>query len=88
VPNFVIDLGAGISYNYIKEEATASALGNTESASIDDWLFGGQFFVDMNYTIDQFFIGINGKYQLTEDFKDFNYSYNNWRVGGQIGIMF
>jgi hypothetical protein len=87
-PNMAIDFGAGVSYNYVKEEASASAFGFTGSSSIDDWLFGGQFFADLNYTIGQFFLGINAKYQLTENFKDFNYHYNNWRVGGQIGIMF
>jgi hypothetical protein len=91
-PNFVIDIGAGGSYNYVKVEAnvTASALGVSApilSGSNDDWLWGGQFFADLNYTINQFFIGVNGKYQLTEDFKD-SYDYNNWRVGGQIGIRF
>ena len=87
-PNFIIDFGAGVSNTYVKEEATVSALGISASASVDDWLFGGQFFADLNYTIGQFFLGINAKYQLTEDFKDFNYNYNNWRIGGQIGIMF
>jgi hypothetical protein len=87
VPNLVIDFGAGGSYNYVKVEATASALDLSISESTDDWLWGGQFFADVNYTINQFFIGVNGKYQLTEDFKD-SYDYNNWRVGGQIGIRF
>jgi hypothetical protein len=44
--------------------------------------------MDLNYTMNQFFIGVNTKYQLTEDFKDFNYNYNNWRIGGQLGVMF
>jgi hypothetical protein len=88
VPNLVIDFGAGGSYNYVKEKATVSALGISISDSTDDWLWGGQFFADLNYTINQFFIGVNAKYQLTEDVKDYNYNYNNWRVGGQIGIMF
>jgi hypothetical protein len=88
VPNLVIDFGAGGSYNYVKEEETKSALGYSISESFEDWLWGGQFFADVNYTINRFFIGVNGKYQLTEDFKDYNYNHNNWRVGGQIGITF
>jgi hypothetical protein len=83
-PNLVIDFGAGVSSNYVKEEESAFGF----SDSRDDWLFGGQFFIDLNYTINQFFMGVNAKYQLTEDFKDFNYNYNNWRIGGQIGVMF
>jgi hypothetical protein len=83
-PNLVIDFGAGVSYNYVKEEESAFDF----SDSRDDWLFGGQFFMDFNYMINQFFIGVNTKYQLTEDFKHLNYNYNNWRIGGQIGVMF
>ncbi|MBM4141655.1 MAG: hypothetical protein FJ242_09295 [Nitrospira sp.] len=33
-PNFIIDLGAGVSYNYVKEKASALGV----SASLDDWL--------------------------------------------------
>lgn len=95
-PNFIIDFGAGPSATYVKEEATVSAPGISESASVDDWIFGGQFFIDLNYTIKQFFIGFNAKYQFTEkpeyDFRGYtikaDYNYNNWRIGGQIGIMF
>ena len=83
-PNLVFDLGAGASYSYVEEEA--SLFGVTSRA--DDWLFGGQVFADMNYTSGMFFIGINGKYQITEDIEGGNYSYNNWRVGGQVGVMF
>jgi Outer membrane protein beta-barrel domain len=83
-PNLVFDLGAGASYNYVQEKVSLSGV----SVSSDDWLFGGQVFADVNYTSGIFFIGINGKYQITEDIKGGNYSYNNWRVGGQVGVMF
>ena len=78
--NLAFDIGAGVSYNYGEFKMAGD--------SIDDWMFGGQFFVDLNYTIDQFFIGISGKYQLEEDFKDYDFNCNNWRLGGQIGVMF
>jgi len=78
-PDFVMDLGAGASYNYAKFE---------NGGSDDDWLFGGQVFIDVNYTSGGFFVGINGKYQLTEDFSNSSLSLDNWRVGGQVGIMF
>ena len=87
-PNLVMDFGAGVSYNYTKVEI--SALGT--SADEDDWLFGGQFFADLNYKIGQFFIGINAKYQMTQDLEindiDTDVSADNWRIGGQVGIIF
>lgn len=87
-PRLVLDFGAGPSYNWMKEEI--SARGN--SSSEDDWLWGGQFFAALDYKIDRFFIGINAKYQLTEDFEidddETDVNANNWRIGGQVGIMF
>jgi hypothetical protein len=82
-PQFIIDFGAGVSYNYAELEVS-----NGDSDSEDEWLFGGQFFVDLNYTFDQFFLGINGKYQLTEEGDDLEVSFDNWRIGGQIGFFF
>lgn len=86
-PNFVIDFGAGLSYNYA--EIDVEGYGDE-----DEWLFGGQFFVDLNYTFDAFFLGINGKYQITEEVDDTEgvddseASFDNWRIGGQIGFFF
>jgi hypothetical protein len=84
----VVDFGAGVSYNWMKEEFS----GRNISSPGDDWLWGGQFFAALNYKIDRFFIGINGKYQLTEDFEindnETDVNANNWRIGGQVGIMF
>jgi len=77
----VLDLGIGGSYNYVKEKASGFGDDN-------DWLWGGQAFMDLNFTINQFFLGISGKYQITQEFKDFDYNYNNWRLGGQIGVLF
>jgi hypothetical protein len=45
---------------------------------------------------DQWFIGINGKYQFTEDLSfeargndiDTSTSADNWRLGAQVGMMF
>ena len=83
----MIGLGAGISYNYFKIEA------NRIDEYADDWLFGGQFFADLNYMMTkEWFLGINGKYQITEDLEfdniDTKTSADNWRVGAQIGFMF
>jgi len=96
-PHFVIGFGAGVSYNYAEIELDA-ATGTFEdietgeelgsSVDEDEWLFGGQLFLDLNYTFDAFFFGINGKYQLTEEGDDLDVSFDNWRIGGQIGFFF
>ena len=80
--NVAFDIGAGLSYNYAKLKIYGE--------SADDWIFGGQVFADLNFTIQQFFIGVSGKYQIAEHFKDEGreFSCNNWRLGGQIGVMF
>ncbi|MEW6601734.1 MAG: outer membrane beta-barrel protein [Nitrospirota bacterium] len=75
--DFVIDIGAGGSYNYVEEEHRDS-----------DWLWGLQFFADLNYKLNKFFMGIQAKYQQTEHYKDTDTDFNNWRFGGKIGIMF
>jgi hypothetical protein len=86
-PQLIFDIGAGLSYSYGKVKVSDS--------SESDWLFGGQFFADLNYTFSQFFIGISGKYQITENISDTDHFHtgenikcNNWRIGGQIGVMF
>jgi hypothetical protein len=78
----VFDLGGGISYNYGKFKMAGDGL--------SDWMFGGQVFMDLNFTIDQFFLGISGKYQFSQKFdkEGMEFSPNNWRLGGQIGVMF
>jgi len=90
-PNWSIGVGAGISYNYFKIEA------NNIDESVDDWVFGGQVFADINYKMSkEWFIGINAKYQFTDDLEfevrdqDINTktSADNFRVGAHIGYMF
>lgn len=81
-------VGAGISYNYLNVEASAVGL----SVDEDDWLFGAQAFLELNLEFHQFYFGINGKYQITDEMEigkiDTDVNGNNWRVGGQIGIKF
>ena len=86
-PNWNIGVGAGISYNYFKIEA------NKIDESADDWVFGGQIFADINYKMNkEWFIGINAKYQFTDDLEfdnvDTSTSADNFRIGAQIGYMF
>lgn len=87
-PCLVLSLGAGISYNYLNIDAEVNGF----SAGESDWLFGGQFFADLNYKMGQWFLGANVKYQLTEDIRlndiETDASADNFRVGGQFGFMF
>ena len=88
-PCLKLDIGAGLSLNYINLEVERARL----SASEDDWLFGGQFFADLNYTFpNNLFIGANMKFQLTEDYEPrgirTDVNANNFRVGGQVGYSF
>jgi hypothetical protein len=84
-PKFVIDFGTGASYIYTEIQREDLFLPYVKE---NDWLFGGQIFAELAYKINKFFIGINGKYQITQDFKDENVDLNNWRFGLQIGMMF
>lgn len=86
-PTFVIDYGAGISSNYV-EERESYAFRPFGPQSREDWLFGGQVFIDANVTMQQFFMGVNAKYQVTEDFKGYDYNYNNWRIAANFGVLF
>ena len=83
-PEMAIDIGGGPSINYGKLEVG--------SFSKDDWMIGGQTFVDLSYKLGRFFAGINGKYQIMQNFyvdsTDTDVSFRNLRVGGHIGIMF
>lgn len=81
IDHVIFDLGIGGSYNYTKEEFSGSG-------SIDEWLFGGQLFGDINVTIGQVFLGINAKLQFTDKGRDSAKNYSNRRIGGQIGVMF
>lgn len=81
-PNFVIAAGGGLSLNYAEVRVAAIW---PFWGYVNAWLFGGQLFLDLNYVADGWFIGLNGKYQATEDFKSTDVDFNNWRVGIQVG---
>ncbi len=85
--NLVVDIGGGGSYNYARIKAENHDL---EVSSEQDWLWGGQVFGDVNYKMRPFpfFIGVNGKYQWTQGFRDGGPRMDNWRIGGQIGMPF
>ena len=84
--NIVVDFGAGLSYS--SAEIQYRPLFGAAQEKRSNWLFGGQVFVDLTYIINWFSIGVNGKYQITEDFKDESIDLSNYRLGVQLGIMF
>jgi hypothetical protein len=84
-PQFSIDMGAGISANYFEGDVSDVSFALLDE---DEWLFGAQFFIDANITFNRLFIGINTKYQITENVNDDTFDLYNWRIGGQVGIMF
>jgi hypothetical protein len=88
-PCLFFDLGGGFSINYLDMKVESMGV----SASQNDWLWGGQFFAELNYKITpNFFVGIGAKYQLTEDIElfgaDTGTSADNFRVGAQLGYRF
>ena len=102
--HLVLDVGGGLSYSYVEiDEGKEWNLGcfinicpapepsgsnGNEGGTTDDWLLGGQLFAEMMFRMGWFSLGLNGKYQITEDFKDTDFSLDNWRVGIVTGIVF
>ncbi len=84
--DFVVDFGAGLSYSSVEIQYTPFFGAAQEARS--DWLFGGQFFADLTYKIQRFSICVNGKHQITEDFKDEGIDLSNFRLGVQMGMVF
>ena len=84
--DLVVDVGAGLSYSSV--EIRYTALFGTDQEARSDWLFGGQVFADLTYKIHRFTIGFNGKYQITEEFKNEGINLNNFRLGVQMGMVF
>lgn len=92
-PSLVLDVGAGLSLNYFSIEL--ESLGR--SVEHDEWLLGGQLFADLNYKIQNWFIGANIKCQLTDDLelrpaRGFriisDVDATNLRAGAQVGMLF
>jgi hypothetical protein len=100
--HLVLDVGGGLSYSYVEiDEGKEWNLGciinlcpapepsgaNGDEVG-DDWLLGGQVFAEIMFRTGWFSLGFNGKYQITEDFKDSDFALDNWRVGMVTGIVF
>ena len=90
---WALDFGGGLSVNYFSIDTSAEITGSKTHLNGDaDWLFGGQFFMDLDYKAGPWLFGANIKYQLTDDISlhdiDTDVSGSNFRVGGQLGYMF
>jgi hypothetical protein len=70
--HLVLDVGGGPSYSHVEIDAAETA---------DEWLLGGQMFADVVFQMAGFSLAVNGKYQITEEFRDSNVALDNWRVG-------
>jgi hypothetical protein len=84
--DLIVDFGVGLSYSSVEIQNTP--FWGTAQESRSDWLFGGQVFADLTYKIKSFTIGVNGKYQITEDFNNESVDLSNVRLGVQVGMVF
>ncbi len=96
--NFAI--GGGISANWMYTDLTGNVLGVRSSINDSEWLFGGQFFGELNYRPSKCWeLGLDVKYQITTE-EDFTYTFSgstigtlplsgdNLRAGGHIRYLF
>ncbi|MEN6441467.1 MAG: outer membrane beta-barrel protein [Syntrophobacter sp.] len=86
----ILDFGSGFSINYFDITVKDNLWRN--SGSENDWIFGGQFFVDLNYKYANWLFGVGVKYQLTDTMSfggtDTGISADNLRIGLQAGFTF
>lgn len=89
-PNLVVDFGGGLSYSYAKltNDPYSFYPGTTRRVRGEDSLLGGQVFADLTYKLGWFYCGVNGKYQVTQDFKHEGFDLSNYRLGIQLAIVF
>ncbi len=83
-PWLALCVGGGGCYGHTKMEAELAGEKDDEKC----WVWGGQGFAEANLLFGPFFIGANGKYQMTQKFEDADFNLNNWQVGGQLGFAF
>lgn len=99
INNLVLTSGAGMSYNRAeiafefqanREIDRGSGISSGDD-SFTEWLWGAQLFVEALYKWNQFFVGINATYQITEDWPgviEDNVNFNNYRMGATVGLSF
>lgn len=98
-PYLVIAAGGGPSW--IKVDGTFEVhnfilVGDQNIQTVDrrvpesEWLLGGQIFTDLTFIYRWLQLGINAKYQMTQEMKSEggDFDVNNYRLGAQIGALF
>jgi hypothetical protein len=92
--NFAVGGGGSINhFSFDSDISAGNAVGNAAvHVSDDDWVWGGQVFGEVNYKVNNWFIGIDAKYQLTQDLNlfgvDSQAGADNFRAGGRVGFLF
>jgi len=80
--------GGGGSINYFSFSSNLGPFHVSDS----DWVWGGQVFGELNYRLSNWFVGVDIKYQTTQDLKlfgvDTQAGADNLRAGGRIGFYF
>lgn len=82
--NVKLDLGGGLSYTFAEGKVVSTLITGEKQK---DGAWGGQGFLNLNFTFNHFLIGANIKYQATGEILN-NANLNNYRGGIQIGYMF
>jgi len=85
-PRFNLDIGIGGSHCFYKVEIAAETNKDGDDSDKSS-VWGAQTFVDLNAEFGWFYLGVNAKYQITEDVID-GINLNNYRAGAQFGITF
>lgn len=78
-PLVAFALGGGVSYNFVRLELDCLGACFAEE---EDWLAGAQLFGGIHFNYPRLLLGVEGKYQVTEEDLD------NWRLTGQAGYKF
>lgn len=53
-----------------------------------DWVFGGQVFGGLDWVPGRITLGVNLKYQATQELADFGWGLDNWRIVARVGAVF
>ena len=92
-PNWVIDVGGGLSYNKI--EFSHDSWFSDNDWNVTEWVFGGQLMCDFYFKASKFLVGLVLKYQLTADLPEVSaaispeegWDYSNFKIGLQLGFL-
>ncbi|MEE9543707.1 MAG: hypothetical protein V3V95_07985 [Thermodesulfobacteriota bacterium] len=87
-------LGVGVSLNYINWDINVNDTGTpfTLVDEEDNWVAGAQAYFGFAFEGEEYFVGLDGKYQYVQEQNFFNdwleINFNNWRTSIQVGRFF